>query len=404
MTAPIRLERDLTAWLSETAMPQTPDYVDDILAKTSRIRQRPRWAFVGRWLPLRSVGVIAPVAGRTALRSIALLVVLGLLVAAIAAFVGSRRSVPAPFGPAGNGLLAYDQGGAIFLIDPDTKDSQRIVAPVGGGNHHPRWSRDGTRLVYVRDTGERQLLVVTDSTGRDLAITEAFRNVDSDSLMWSPDGRQIAIGADGRLGRAIYLLDATDGSARALPVQFSSLEMYWRPPHGNELLFHSDGKDPGLSVVSVEDGTVRRVTPREVDPLSFRPLGWTPDGRAFLYQQPVEPDGHSTFVRDVQTGDEVRLDVMFGHVSNDGTRVAGLDDAGRPCVVAITGGRCEVIPNAPSWVGSTSGAMTWSPNDRWLAISAGDGTGTVWLLDPTGVVPPRALVNGDSGSWQRTTP
>lgn len=404
MTASTRLERELTDWLSETAMPQTPDYADDILDETSRIRQRPRWSFVGRWLPVENVSRIAPVAGSTAVRGLALIVLMALLLVAIATFVGSRRSVPPPFGPAGNGLLAYDQAGAIFLVHPDTLTSQRIVG--GSGVHHfPRWSLDGTRLAFVRETTAGQVLVVSDKAGRVITGSEPFRDVDSDSIVWSPDGRYVAIGANGKLGRAIYLVDTSTGTLRDLGVEYDNFEMYWRPPDGRELLFHTNGTDPGLSIVSLQDGTVRSVTPREIETSSLRPQGWTPDGRAILYQKPIGPDSERTFVVDVQTGEERMLDVMYGHVSNDGARVVGLDAFAfaRPCVVAVTGGRCETVPNAPEWVGTTSAAVTWSPDDRLIAMFGLDEA-SIWIVDPTGAVPPRQVASKSPASWQRIAP
>jgi len=401
MTASTRLERDLSDWLSETAMPQTPDYVDDILAKTSRIHQRPRWSFVGRWLPIGNLSRIAPVSGRTVLRGVALVVLLGLILAAIAAFVGSRRSVPPPFGLAGNGLLAYEQAGAIQIVHPKTLASQRVVG--ASGNHHdPRWALDGTRLAFVRETAGRQVLVVADSVGRVLAVSQAFRDVDPDAIAWAPDGRQIAIGAARGQCRAIYLVDAVDGTLRDLGVDYDNLEVFWRPPDGRQLLFHTGGAEPGLRVVSVVDGTVERVPPNVVDP-AMRPLGWTPDGQAVLYQQAVGSLREWTYVADLQTGTEARLDVAFGHVSNDGTRVAGLDAFDRPCVVAITGGACRAIPNAPGWIGTTGAAVSWSPDDRWIAILAPD-TGSIWLVDPTGAVAPSEVASGGPASWQRTAP
>jgi Tol biopolymer transport system component len=401
MTAPTRLERDLIDWLSETAMPQTPDYVDDILAKTSRIHQRPRWSFVGRWLPIGNLSRIVPISGRTALRGVALIVVLSLLLAAIAAFVGSRRSVPPPFGPAGNGLLAYEQAGAIQIIHPETMASQPVVTD--SGNHHdPRWALDGTRLAFVRESAGRQVLVVADAAGRVLAVSQAFRDVDPDAIAWSPDGRQIAIGAARGQGRAIYLVDAVDGTLRDLGVDYDNLETFWRPPDGRQLLFHTGGAEPGLRVVNVVDGTVERVPPDVVDP-TLRPLGWAPNGKAFLYQQAVGSLREWTYVADVKTGTLTRLDVAFGHVSNDGTRVAGLDAFDRPCVVAITGGACRAIADAPGWIGTTGAAVSWSPDDRWIAIHAPD-TGSIWLVDPTGALPSRQVPSTGPVSWQRMAP
>src|SRR6185503_3879196 len=118
------LERELTAWFADTAAPQTPDWTADILGATATMRQRPRWLFPTRWLPAAVVPrlprlTLQPVP----LRTIALLALLGLLLAAaVTLYVGSRPRLPAPFGPAANGLVAYAEGGEIWTVDPVTGD------------------------------------------------------------------------------------------------------------------------------------------------------------------------------------------------------------------------------------------------------------------------------------------
>src|SRR3954447_25523141 len=96
-----RLEQDLTDWLRETAMPHTPDFTDEILDQTARIRQRPRWTFVGRWLPLPEVRPSMFGGRGRMVAAVTLLVVLAVILAALAAVVGGRRSLPRPFGLAG---------------------------------------------------------------------------------------------------------------------------------------------------------------------------------------------------------------------------------------------------------------------------------------------------------------
>ena len=86
MNRPDNLERDLTAWLADTATPRVPDFSDDILWLTARTRQRPRWSFAQRWLP---AGLLA--FGRRTLRpvpwrTLGLLAALALLIAAAVAF------------------------------------------------------------------------------------------------------------------------------------------------------------------------------------------------------------------------------------------------------------------------------------------------------------------------------
>src|SRR5204862_5649642 len=70
-----------------------------------------------------------------------------ILAAALAA--GSRTRLPAPFGPAANGLVAYDRGGDIYTVDPVTGITRAIVTG-SALDVQPRWSRDGTHLVFER--------------------------------------------------------------------------------------------------------------------------------------------------------------------------------------------------------------------------------------------------------------
>ena len=72
----------------------------------------------------------------------------------------------------------------------------------------------------------------------------------------------------------------------------------------------------------------------------------------------------ATRVVDVGTGQFVDVPVAYGHISNDGTRIAGLDgrDEGLPCVAPTAGGECRTIgtvDQAPD--GGTAPACTGRP-------------------------------------------
>lgn len=401
MNPSARLEQDLTDWLRETAVPNMPDYADDILAETSRTRQRRPWTFVGRWLPLGSVGRSVPFAGHGILRGVALLVVLGLILVAVATFVGGRRTVPPPFGLAGNGLLAHELDGRIQLVHPETLATVSVLNS-GFPDHDPRWSPDGTRLAFVREVSDGQVVVVADTTGRVLAISDGFEDLDPDAIAWSPDGRQIAIGAARGLDRGIYLVDAVTGTLRGLALAYDSFEPYWRPPDGRQLMFHVGGSQPGLHLFTVAEGTVERL-PSDAAGEKLRPLGWMPTGNTFIYQQAVGSAQEWVYVADVETRTVTRLDVAWGHVSNDGTKVAGLDDRDRLCVLTISGGQCRTIPDVRGWIASTSAALTWSPDDRWIAIFASD-TRSMWLVDATGATASRRFPSSGTPTWQRIAP
>src|SRR6266487_1858576 len=117
-----RFERQLPELLTELAVPRTPDYFDDLLEQAARTRQRPAWSILERWLPMVDVARQPVVVPRLPWRAIGLgLALLALLVAVVTALVvGGRPNVPAPFGPARNGLVAYTFGGDIYTADPLT--------------------------------------------------------------------------------------------------------------------------------------------------------------------------------------------------------------------------------------------------------------------------------------------
>ena len=108
MSSSERYERRLPALLEELAAPRTPDYFDDILGQVDRTRQRPGWTFPERWLPMSAVSDRlrprrAPRARRPRRRAPPHRPRRGL----IALRRQPAARVPAPFGPAGNGLIAY---------------------------------------------------------------------------------------------------------------------------------------------------------------------------------------------------------------------------------------------------------------------------------------------------------
>jgi Tol biopolymer transport system component len=393
MNPSARLELDLTDWLRETAMPHTPDYTEEIIEETARVRQRPRWTFVGRWMPLPNVRPSFLAEGRRVLTAVTLLVVLALILAAVAAFVGSRRTVPAPFGLAGTGLMVVSDGGDIVVVDHTTRVARSIVAH-DAVDRDPRWSPDGTRLSFIRESSNGQVVVITDATGQTIAISKPFADFDPDSLTWAPNGREIAIATQGE-HPAIVLIDAATGASREIEVDYLMFEVFWRPPDGRQLLFRTGSAPGGLAIVSIADGSTVPVPTSGDDREDLRPLGWTPDGRSVLYQH-NSTDAQS-FVVDVATGAETRLAVGYGHISNGGTRVAGVNGAGQFCVVAINGGPCDVIESPVQVAGAHGASVSWSPDDRWIAISLSP----VWLVDPMGVERPRIVADGGPATWQR---
>ena len=177
MTTPKRYERDLSPILSDLAMAPYPDYVDDVLERTGRMRQRSVWTFPGRWLPMDFTTRALPVP-RLPWRQLGVLALVALLLAvALAAYVGSQRRVPAPFGPAANGLIPYASNGDIYLGNPITGETRVLVK---------------SAVVAVAGTTLTDVFVV----GIDGSSPRKITPQAIDRLIWggwTPDGRRLAL-------------------------------------------------------------------------------------------------------------------------------------------------------------------------------------------------------------------
>jgi len=407
------LERDLTVWFDETAMPRRPDYTTEIIQSTAAMPQR-RWMTIERWFPMNVVEfrrrTFPPFPWRTAAVLIALI---ALLVAGLV-YVGSQPRLPPPFGLAGNGLVAYAKDGDILTVDPAT-GVRRWVTAGNEVDDLPRWSLDGTRLAFLRGTlpipiqGSRPAMrvVIVDQDRNVVAESVSIDSIDPDAFAWSPDSRRIAIG-----GRALYIMDVGDGGIRVLDVEYEGLDFYWRPNHPSELLFRGGtAAGSGLVLVDVDRPGSARLVAADGDEF-LRPNGWTPDGeRIFYTRRAPDVDGSAparTRILDVTTGAFVDIDAGYADISNDGTRFVAIDDDGRPCIASIDGGPCVAIADSEhAYDGTFAGGTFWAPDDRSIVATRSADLASpsddLLLIDPEGRgvgALPSWLADG-AESWQR---
>ena len=61
MTRNERFDRTVSDWLDDEAGHRVPDYLGEVLARTTRTRQRPAWSSLERWLPMQTTLRLAPV-------------------------------------------------------------------------------------------------------------------------------------------------------------------------------------------------------------------------------------------------------------------------------------------------------------------------------------------------------
>src|SRR5205823_955055 len=215
---------------------------------------------------------------------------LALLLAAVLA-AGSRSRVPAPFGPAADGLIAYDRGGDIYTVDPITGITRAIVTG-SALDVQPRWSRDGTHLVFERKLGDPvgpgQLYVV-EADGSHLTLVTpspvAILAADEDTYAFSPDGREVMV-VTNVLGVSKISIARSDGSGiRTLELGMNAFMAAYRPPLGAQIAFVGRATlddNAGLYVVDADGTGLRTLIKPSTETDLGRPT-WSPDGSRIAY-------------------------------------------------------------------------------------------------------------------------
>lgn len=420
------LDRRLTAWLDEDAQVAAPDrLLSEALARTHGVRPRPGWRITERWIPMR-VSMALAVIPRAVLLMLALLALLAL--AASAYVVGSPgpSPLPAPMGPARNGLLAWDSGGDIWVSRTDGSDRRRLTSGPER-DVSPIWSRDGTRIAFwsaptttadgygVDFSVPQMSLVVIEADGSDrrtLADGISFDGVDME-FSWAPDGHAIVFARDAGT-RTVVTVAPLDGS----PLRdIADGETPRWSPDGSLIAYRSG--PPPLAVMAVsEDGLGQvRLTRSAGSSEAFWMPSWSPDGSSLVAFSGrsgahdivvVERDGSAERVLADTFRDEYwpvwgpTDRIVFSRV---------LGSQNRPTFVLIDpdGDNERVLDGLlPEWPGA---AATWSPDGALLLGGDFDadepGTFVLHLIDPTGVAPEESLPiaqNVGIVSWQRLAP
>jgi dipeptidyl aminopeptidase/acylaminoacyl peptidase len=435
MTAFDRFEQRLPALLDDLAFAQTPDYTDDLLARTAATRQRPGWTFPERWLPMSTITQRFAAAPRVPLRlavAVALLLVAAIAGALIAGSFATHR--PAPFGPATNGQIVYlDEAGQILSGDPVTGQSALVIN--GTGNRRITFSRDGSRLAFLRTApGGTFDLVVADADGSHVKTVSPTPIFAPSFMAWAPRGDRIAmIDSTGKL----LLFDVSGGAepidlSRKLGVSTISIGSgnndqtthVFRPPNGDELLFVTNGTGARLQTAHL-DGTGLRTL---LDPASLG-LGsslmgaqWSPDGSQVVVMVSANNDGspYHLYLVDADGGNVRPLSSLSsvpladqGHPmwSPNGTQIAfqhwlrevGEGEGFYPIgVVDVATGQLRDI--GPTLINGATWA--WSPDGLSIlelpAAPSGDGHFLIVNV-ATGRTNQSPWIASDM-NWQRTAP
>lgn len=351
MTAEQRLERDLPQILGDLAIAPYPDYIDDVLATTAQRRQRPAWAFPERWISMDIVTERVPTA-RLPWRELGVLALIALLVAtALAVYVGSRPSLPEPFGLATNGSIAMSSDGDIHMLDPLTGSSTVIV---GGPDldSAPAISPDGRRVAFERqqiiDNTTLYDLVVANDDGSDLTVLTAEPLVGGfDSFAWAPDSRTLLV--DHAKDKDLWLYDAIGLAApRSVASDAEAYAAPFQPPDGSAILIYRDGALPRMLRLDLETSRETVLAEGRISE-DLGDARWSPDGLTVVYSAAPETDLGSQ-----------RLWI----VNADGTNPRQITDA------------------PGTWFDIDA---TWAPGGDRIAFDRYEQIGTDWLVRPLAI-------------------
>jgi Tol biopolymer transport system component len=420
-----RLEGDVPALLDELAPPHRPDYLDAVFGRTAAARQRPAWAFADTWVPLSAVTSRAATFLRVPARPVAL-AILALLALAIAGAVvvgALRRSELPAFGIAGNGRIAYASGNDIYVFNPATGSSRAIITGPDLESD-PRFSPDGSRLAYKRQTADTYDLVVTAADGSQPVVVGTLPITywsGYEQFEWTPDGRSLLINI--RAFGELRLYDATTPAEPRVLAKGVSWVQY-RPPWGDQILFRRlDMSGTGLYTMNADGSNERQLL---VIPLGkssgdadLDSASWSPDGSqiAFVRSPQGAPDELHLYRMSADGSDVRELPIGKGMAgaynvlwSPDGTRICfqRWDAAGDGSIGLLTLATGNVTDLGPP-LGDASVNLSWSPdgetilavpddNPRLIAIDPDDGS---WEAMGSGIAVDRGLLNNLLPSWQR---
>jgi hypothetical protein len=426
-----RIERRLPEILTELSVPQVPDYLDDILSQTARIRPRPGWTLPERWLPmdiaLRPVSV-----GRLPLRTLAVLalLLLGLAVAAFA-YLGAQRPKPAPlYGPAANGSLVYERNGDIFIAAAGRGDETLVI---GGDTTDisPRWSLDGSTIWFGRVIDGETLVMAADPDGSDVREVSRALAHTTEAVELSPDARHlVAINVVETPARLEVLSLSPDNSKTVLDLDTVVPTSYaqWRPPNGGEIVFlgHPGGvaTELGLYAIRPDGSGLRQIaiqhgeTPVGVaTQLSFLNIVMSDDGRTAAYWnwETQVVAGRTTFVHliDLDTGVDHRM--TYDPTGSGESQPAFLADGRLIMERGEADGYLRLLVAPPdasapgTFVGDfgfhkSEGEWALSPDREEVLFDWAPLGGSALITIASGVVQDTDLELPNLGSWQRLAP
>jgi Tol biopolymer transport system component len=404
---PDRFERQLPERLADLAAPHVPDYFDSLLAMTARTSQRPRWASLERWLPMRAISRAFPVPG---LPWRQLLIAALLLVAVAIALViaaGSQPHLPPPFGPAGNGPLLIANANrdivAVNVADGSTRTVLASASDDGGV-----FSSTGRQFVYPANTIGTLVLRIANADGSNDRLLWA-PSEDPGWVEWSQDGAKLVAVTSRTATSTVTVIDASSGTVSSFDVT---------EPYSMAFIPYGSSR---VVLVAAPDGDIDSVATAQLDgtALSTLPLASprgqvsiSPDGTRLAYASWPRGGAASIHVYDLQAQRDVAVPGLDTQTYvwfrpawlADGQHIAvehWMGDVFDVAVIDATGAAQPKVYGTRHTGAGGDAVFAPAPDGRSLIVRYHD-TEQAFIYDlASGSATPMPMIRNDGFSWQR---
>ncbi|HEX4440387.1 MAG TPA: S9 family peptidase [Thermoanaerobaculia bacterium] len=272
-----------------------------------------------------------------------------------------------------------DRLGRLFVSAPAGSKPRRLTGAAEGKDAKEKdaaFSPDGSRVAFISDAGspgQSQIWVAETKSGAPKRLTSVKGQIDH--LLWSPDGRSIAL----------LFVEGSSQETGALVAHKRDAGVVAETPEIQR-----------IAIADAKTGRIRSVSPEKLFVYDY---DWSPDGRSFAAEAAV---GSGTdnywlaelYVVDAASGEarsiwKPKLQIAWPRFSPDGKWVAAIhgimsdqgSDGGDVWVAPVDGGEARnLTPDMPA----SAKTIAWRSDGTVQFGENVDGEGGVARVDPKG--------------------